>query len=101
MSAMVNNSDWQKMKQLAFESYALNGKIKVSDLEKMVEIGLEDGEFDEMEKGVLISFISNLTRADMTDEMWLKVDELVNKFELHADSNAFIEHLDDDDDEGY
>lgn len=98
---MVNNSDWQKMKQLAFESYALNGKIKVSDLEKMVEIGLEDGEFDEMEKGVLISFISNLTRADMTDEMWLKVDELVNKFELHADSNAFIEHLDDDDDEGY
>ena len=86
------------MKQLAFESYALNGRIEVADLEKMVEIGLQDGEFDEMEKGVLINFISNLTRADMTDEMWLKVDELVHKFELHADSNAFIEHLDDDDD---
>ena len=92
---MVNNSDWQKMKQLAFESFALDGKISVSDLEQMVEIGCADGEFDEMEKAVLINIISGLTRADMTDEMWLKVDDLINKFELRDDSEAFIEHLDE------
>ena len=94
---MVNNSDWQKMKQLAFESFALDGKISVSDLEQMVEIGCADGEFDEMEKAVLINIISGLTRADMTDEMWLKVDDLINKFELRDDSEAFIEHLDERD----
>ncbi len=92
---MVNNSDWQKMKQLAFESFALDGKISVSDLEQMVEIGCADGEFDAMEKSVLINIISGLTRADMTEEMWLKVDELINKFELRDDSEAFIEHLDE------
>jgi hypothetical protein len=96
MSVMVNNSDWQKMKQLAFEAYALDGKIHVSDLEQMVEIGCADGEFDEMEKGVLINIIAGLTRADMTEAMWLKVDELINKFELRDDSEAFIEHLDEE-----
>ena len=34
----------------------------------------------------------------MTDAMWLKVDELIHKFELHSDSEAFIEHLEDEHD---
>ena len=65
-------------------------------LEKIVNIGVADGEFDEQEKAVLVNIISNLTRADMNDAMWLKVDELIHKFDLHDDSEAFIEHLDDD-----
>ena len=33
---------------------------------------------------------------DMTDEMWLKVDELIHKFDLHDNSETFIEHMDDE-----
>lgn len=93
---MVNTSDWQDMKQHAFDTFARDGKMSVSELERIVQIGCADGEFDEQEKAVLINIISNLTRADMNDAMWLKVDELIHKFELHDDSEAFIEHLDDD-----
>ena len=93
---MVNTSDWKDMKQHAFDAFARDGRMSVPELEKIVKIGCADGEFDEQEKAVLINIISNLTRADMNDAMWLKVDELIHKFELHDDSEAFIEHLDDD-----
>lgn len=84
------------MKQHVFDTYERVGSMSVSDLEQLVTIGCADGDFDEQEKAVLVSVISNLTRADMNDAMWLKVDELIHKFELHDDSEAFIEHLDDD-----
>ena len=84
------------MKQHAFDAFARDGRMSVSELEKIVQIGCADGKFDEHEKAVLINIISNLTRADMNDAMWLKVDELIHKFELHDDSEAFIEHLDYD-----
>ncbi len=45
---------------------------------------------------MLINIISNLTGEEMNDAMWLKVDDLIHKFDLHSDSEAFIEHLDDD-----
>ena len=93
---MVNKSDWQEMKRHAFDAFARDGRMSVSELENIVNIGVADGEFDEKEKAVLINIISNLTRAEMNDAMWLKVDELIHKFDLHDDSEAFIEHLDDD-----
>ena len=93
---MVTDSDWHVMKQQAFDAYERDGKLGVYELEQIVKIGCADGDFDEKEKAVLVSIISNLTRADMNDAMWLKVDELIHKFELHDDSEAFIEHLDDD-----
>jgi hypothetical protein len=92
---MVNKSDWQEMKQHAFDAFAKDGRMSVAELENIVNIGVADGDFDEREKAVLINIISNLTRADMNDAMWLKVDELIHKFDLHDDSEAFIEHLDD------
>ena len=52
-----------------------------------------DGGFDGHEKVVLINVIASLTRADMTDTMWTKVDELIHKFELAHDSDASIEHI--------
>ena len=72
--------------------------MSVPELEKIVDIGLADGEFDDNEKEVLVNIISNLTGAEMTDAMWLKVDELIHKFDLHGDSEAFIEHLEDEND---
>ena len=70
--------------------------MSVSELEQIVNIGCADGDFDDQEKVVLINIISNLTRAEMTDKMWIKVDELIHKFDLHDDSDAFIEHLEDE-----
>lgn len=96
---MVKKSDWNEMKQHAFGAFRDDGKISVDELEAIVEIGCNDGGFDDQEKIVLINIISNLTRADINDAMWAKIDELIHKFELDHDSDAKIEHLDDDDDE--
>jgi hypothetical protein len=95
---MVNDSDWKTMKQQAFDAFASDGRLSVYELEQIVNTALADGNFDEKEKEVLVNIISNLTGADMTDAMWLKVDELINKFDLHGDSEAFIEHFVDDPD---
>ena len=94
---MVNESDWQKMKRCAFDAFTNDGRMDVSELQAIVEIGCADGEFDEQERAVLINVISSLTRADMSDAMWAKVDELIQKFSLEDDSEATIEKLDDDD----
>ena len=95
---MEVKSDWKDMKQSAFDAFARDGKMSVDELERIVNIALADGEFDEQEKLVMVNIISNLTRAEMTDAMWLKVDELIHKFELHGDSEAFIEHLEEEQD---
>ena len=91
----MENSDWKKMKQSAFEAFKSDSMMSVSKLEKIVDIGLADGQFDDNEKEVLVNIISNLTGSEMTDAMWLKVDELIHKFDLHGDSEAFIEHLEE------
>ena len=93
---MTDNSDWQKMKQEAFVAFTAGGRMDVSELEQIVEIGCGDGVFDENEKSVLINIIANMTRADLDDAMWAKVDELINKFELHHDSEAVIEEFVDE-----
>lgn len=95
-SEMVSKSDWKAMKTHAFDAFARDGRMSVRELEQIVNIALTDGEFDEEEKTVLVNIISNLTSAEMTDAMWLKVDDLIHKFDLHGDSEAFIEHLDDE-----
>ena len=93
---MVDDSNWQDMKQHAFEAFQTNGKMDVLDLEQIVEIGCRNGDFNEQEKIVLINIISNMTRADLDDAMWAKVAELINKFELD-DSEASIEKLEVED----
>jgi len=93
---MVIESNWQKMKAHAVEAISRDGGMSVAELEKVVDIGCSDGELDKYEKVVLINIISNLTRADMCDAMWAKVEELIERFDLHLDSEATIEHLDDE-----
>ena len=95
---MEIKSDWKEMKRSAFDAFARDGRMSVDELERIVNIALADGEFDEQEKLVMVNIISNLTRAEMTDAMWLKVDELIHKFDLHGDSEAFIEHLEEEQD---
>lgn len=95
-SAMADDSTWREMKQHAFDAYANDGRMDVHELEKIVEIGCTNGGFNEHEKAVLINVIANLTRADMNDAMWAKVDELIHKFDLGHDADASIENLEDE-----
>ncbi|MCW8927076.1 MAG: hypothetical protein OQJ84_12520 [Xanthomonadales bacterium] len=94
---MVVESNWREMKQLAFEAYSREGRMSVQTLEQIVDIGCADGNFDDAEKAVLINIISSLTRADMSDAMWAKVDKLIHKFGLAHDTEASVEKLDDED----
>jgi tellurite resistance protein len=96
---MVSESNWQEMKRQAFDVYHREGRMSVPALEKIVDIGCADGKFDEDEKVVLINIISSLTRADMNDAMWDKIDELIHKFELAQDTGASIEYLDAEEDD--
>jgi hypothetical protein len=93
---VADSSNWQHMKQHAFEAFKANGRMDVHDLEQIVEMGCSDGQFDEPEKIVLINIISNMTRADLNDAMWAMVAELIHKFELDHDSEATIEKLEDE-----
>lgn len=94
---MVIESNWQKMKAHASNAISRDGGMSVAELEKVVDIGYADGELDKYEKVVLINVISNLTRVDMNDAMWAKVEELIERFDLQLDSEATIENLDDED----
>ena len=92
---MSDSSNWQRMKQHAFDAFKANGRLDVDELEQIVEMGCSNGQFDEDEKTVLINIITNMTRADLDDAMWAKVAELIHKFELEHDSEASIESLED------
>ena len=92
---MGNSSNWQEMKQHAFEAFQDRGKLELKELEQIIRIGCEDGEFDDKEKEVLINIISTMTRADLNDVMWAMVAELIIKFELENDRDATIEELED------
>ena len=94
---MLDNSNWEQMKQHAFDAFTNNGKIEAHELEQIIDIGCDNGGFDEKEKAVLINIISNMTRADLNDNMWVKVAELIQKFDLEHDSEATIEKLEDED----
>ncbi|NOR19576.1 MAG: hypothetical protein GQ538_05755 [Xanthomonadales bacterium] len=93
---MVDDTTWKEMKQHAFEAYANEGRMDVHVLEKLVEIGCANGGFDDNEKAVMINVIASLTRADMHDAMWAKVDELIHKFDLGHDNEATMEHVAED-----
>ena len=64
---MTGSSNWQLMKQHAFEAFKNKGRLDVHELEEIIQLGSANGDFDEHEKTVLINIISNLTRADLND----------------------------------
>ena len=93
---MAEDSNWQEVKRQAFEAYAKKGSMDADELGEVIEGGCAGDGFDEHEKIVLIQIISSLTRADLSDAMWARVDELINKFDLGHDSDATIERLEDE-----
>lgn len=96
---MVETLGWELMKQHAFESFKSDGRLEAFELEQIINIGCQDGHFDDQERSTLINIISNTTRADLNDDMWAKVADLIHKFELEDDRDAVIEVLLDEPDQ--
>ena len=90
---MLNQPDWNRAKQDAFEAFTRDQSLSVGKLEKIVDIGIAGGGFDDHEKAMLINIITKSTGADMTAAMWAKVDELIRKFSMEDDSEVKIESL--------
>lgn len=95
---MVKTTSWELMKQHAFESFKSNGRLEAFELEQIINMGCQDGYFNDQEKRMLVNIISNTTRADLNDQMWAKVADLINIFELEDDKDAVIEDIYDEPD---
>jgi hypothetical protein len=93
---MAMEPNWQKMKARALEATSHGSGIGVRELDEIVDIACADGDLDEREKAVLIDIIAGLTLADMSDALWTRVEELIEKYDLHNDSEATIEGLEDE-----
>lgn len=95
---MVENAYWLRLKARAFENFKVNGRLDARELSEVINIGCENGHFDDHEKADLTRIIASTTRADLNDHMWAKVADLIHKFELETDKDAVIADLPDDDD---
>ena len=95
---MVENPDWQRLKKHAFESFRANGYLGARELKEIINCGCDNCHFDDREKADLIKIISSTTRADLSDDMWAKVADLIHKFELEDDKDAVIADMPDEDD---
>ena len=91
---MVKQTDWQGIKQHAFGVFKRDGRLGAGELEKVVEMGCNGGEFDDHEKAMLINIITRLTAADIDGAMWAKVDKLIHRVSLEDNSEVKIESLD-------
>jgi hypothetical protein len=66
----------------ALEGFRSEGKLDVSELDQILGLAMEDGVMDEGEKKALINILFNLTSSDLTPELWAKVEQLIQQFEL-------------------
>ena len=64
------------------QSISNDGKLDAFELEKIVDIAMQDGVMDEDEKSVLINIIANLDSNDFDLLLWEKVERLIKKFKL-------------------
>lgn len=101
VSGMVSESNWKEMQARVLEALNREGGTSVKELDEIVAIARSDGEFDDQERAVLIDFIASLTGADMSAAMWARVEELIEKYDLHDDSEATIESLDEETNNSY
>jgi tellurite resistance protein len=82
MEKMKPQSSIDQMTLEWVQSISNDGKLDASELEKIVDIAMQDGVMDEDEKSVLINIIANLDSNDFDLLLWEKVERLIKKFKL-------------------
>ena len=71
-----------KMIAHAIEGFKKDGKLNVDELDHILKLAMDDNIMDKEEKKVLMNILFSLTSADLTPELWSRVEQLVRRFEL-------------------
>ena len=77
-------SDTTEMIFRTIQCFSDDGTLDVNELDQIVKIAMNDGIVDEEEKKVLKNIICNLTSKDLTLELWTRVEQLIEHYELDA-----------------
>lgn len=68
--------DYLEMSYRSIQCFANDGTLRVSELNKLVEIAMRDGVVDENEKRVLVAIIKRLNPSELTPEMLDRIAQL-------------------------
>jgi hypothetical protein len=79
---MSESRDYLEMTFHSINCFADDGKLDVSELNKIVDIALKDGVVDDNEKRVLRNIISRLSPEELQGEMKFRVEQLRAKYSL-------------------
>jgi hypothetical protein len=79
---MAENGKAREMFLLGMESFRSNGRLELEELDRIIALGLEDGILDPAERSILIDIISSMSSKDLTPEVWLRVEQIVQVFQL-------------------
>lgn len=71
-----------KMIAVAVESFKNEGKLKVAELDQILDLAMADDKMDKDEKKALMNILFTLTSADLTPELWARVEQVVRRFGL-------------------
>ncbi len=83
---MGRSGDSDKMLFRSFECFSNDGILDVDELDQILEIAMRDDTVDEDEKKVLKNIIYNLTSADLSPDLWERVDALIRQYGLDEPS---------------
>ena len=79
---MTESGKAREMFLLGMESFRSNGRLELEELDRIIALGLEDGCLDPAERSILIDIISSMSSKDLTPEVWLRVEQIVQVFQL-------------------
>ena len=79
---MTESGKAREMFLLGMESFRSNGRLELEELDRIIALGLEDGSLDSAERSILIDIISSMSSKDLTPEVWLRVEQIVQVFQL-------------------
>ncbi|MBK9617177.1 MAG: hypothetical protein IPO35_17340 [Uliginosibacterium sp.] len=71
---MAESRDYLEIAFRSIECFTNDGKLKVDELDKLVEIALRDGVVDENEKRVLRNILRRLKTDELTPAMLVKIE---------------------------
>ena len=71
---MAESRDYLEIAFRSIECFTNDGKLKVDELNKLVEVALRDGVVDENEKRVLRNILRRLKTDELTPAMLVKIE---------------------------
>jgi tellurite resistance protein len=73
---MAESRDYLEIAFRSIECFSDDGKLRVDELQKLVDVAMRDGVVDENEKRILRKILSRLKTDELTPEMLAKIDSV-------------------------